>query len=152
MPEFRISIMINKSVDIVLKAYLEPGNIVHWTKDLERFEVVKGEAGLVGSIARLHYLQDGQRYVMEDRLIHVDPGKRYVSQVSSDFLDADIETTFESTDEGTRMTVFWKGRPKILSLRLLSPFLRGKMAREATKELEVFKSLVETRGVDFSQK
>jgi len=150
MTEFRITVHIDRDIDIVVKAFLEPGNIVHYTKDLVRFEVVKREPGLVGSVARLHYSQGGHPYVLEDRMLSVEPGKRYVSQVTGDALEALVETTFERSGEGTEMTVSWSGKAKVLSLRLLFPLLRGKMARGAREELETFKDLVETRGADFS--
>ena len=150
MTEFKISLLINRDIDTVVKAFVNPDNIPLYTKHLERFEIVEREPDLEGSVARLHYLEGGKRYVMEDRMLHVEPGRKYVSQVAGDAVEAHVETTFERASEGTLMTVHWAGKAKVLALKLLFPLMRGRMARGAMEELETFKRLVETRGADFS--
>ena len=49
------------------------------------------------------------------------------------------------------MSLAWLGKGKLLFLKLLLPFMRGKIIMQATAELERFKELVETCGVDFSK-
>lgn len=146
MSKFKTGIIINKPIDIVVKAYLNPDNIIHWTKDLERFEIIKGTPGEVGSVARLHYIQKGRKYIMEDKLLECDPGEKYISQVSSDFLVARVETIFNSIDDKTGMSIKWEGTPKIFFLKIIFPFMKGKMTRQAQSELEIFKKLVESMG------
>ncbi len=125
--------------------------MAHYTKHLVRFETVSRTPDLVGSVGRLHYNQDGQQYVMEDRMLESEPGKRYLSRVSGDALEATVETTFAPASGGTDMTMRWSGKGRVLLLKLLMPIMRGRMVREATEELETFKRLVETRGADFSK-
>lgn len=67
--EFEISTTIYKPVDIIIDALNIPENHVYWTSHLERFEVIKGGPNQVGSIAHLHYLENGRRYIMEDKLL-----------------------------------------------------------------------------------
>jgi hypothetical protein len=151
MTSFEISTEINKPVDIVTAALNNADNFPYWQNDLERFEVVKGGPDQVGSIGRLHYSQKGRSYIMEDRLIYCEPGKKYVSEVEGDALFARVETTLQSLNDNTKMTLRWSGKGKILFLRLFLPFLRGKIAKQAKKELEMFKQLVEERGANFSK-
>jgi hypothetical protein len=151
MTEFEISTTINKPADIVTEALNNPENFPYWQTDLEKFEVVKGGPNQVGSIGRLHYSQKGRPYIMEDRLIYCEPGKKYISEVTGDALTAKVETTLESSEDKTEMSLKWAGKGKILPLKLLLPLLRGKIAKQAKKELETFKHLVETRGSDFSK-
>lgn len=75
MTKFKISTIINQPSDIVIKALNNPENFPYWTTDLEKFEVIKGRPNEVGSIAHLHYSQKGRSYIMEDKLIHCEPGK-----------------------------------------------------------------------------
>ena len=85
---------------------LDPEQVVHWTSDLERFEVVSGKPGEVGSTARLHYREGGRAYVMQDVLLEADPLRRYVSQVSGEALSAQVETTLaRQQGGGTRVNV-----------------------------------------------
>jgi hypothetical protein len=150
MSRFKISTIIDKPVDFVAGALNNPENFPYWQTDLERFEVVKGRANEVGAIARLHYSQKGRSYIMEDRLIHCEPGRKYVSQVSGDALTAEVVTTLRPMGDKTEMSLEWSGKGKMLLLRLLLPFLRGRLTKQAKQELETFKHLVETRGIDFS--
>ena len=124
--------------------------MTHWTKYLERFEVVKGNSIEAGALARLHFKKKDRTYIMEDELLETEPGKRYKSRVSGQGIIAEVETQFEQTDNGTLITLRWTGRGKAAPLNLLLYLLRGKIKREATSELTEFKTLVETYGVKFS--
>lgn len=151
MTRFEISVIIDKLVDIVADALNNADNFPYWQTDLERFEVIKGGPNQEGSVGRLHYSQKGRPYIMEDRLIHCEPGKKYVSEVEGEAIFAIVETTLQSLGGKTKMNLRWSGRGKVLFLRLLLPFLRVRMTKQAKKELEIFKQLVEERGADFSK-
>ena len=150
MVEFEINTVINKSVKIVVEALMNPDNFVHWQTDLVKFEVIERKPGEVGSIAHLHYSQKGRSYIMEDKMIYCEPGKKYVSEVSGDAIYAKVETTLQPMGEKTKINLQWSGKGKIFLLKLLLPLIKGKMIRQSKKELETFKHLVETRGSDFS--
>lgn len=149
MTSFKASIVIDRPVDVVVQALMNPDNFPYWQTDLERFEVVKLRPGMVGSVGRLHYSQKGRSYVLEDRMISCEPGRRYVSQVTGEAITARVETTLTPLGNKTEMTLMWSGKGKMLLLKLLLPLLRGKMMRQSRAELATFKELVETRGSDF---
>lgn len=150
--EFKISINIDQPAEIVNQALIEPENALQWTSDLEKFEVVKGEPGLTGSIAHLHYRQGGRSYIMEDVLEYAEPGRRYVSRVSGGGMVARVETTIEPSASRTELTILWSGTSKSILAKLLFPFLRGTMIRRARSDLETFKNLVEAHGAHFPEK
>ena len=151
MTRFEISTVINKPVEVVTQALNNADNFPYWQTDLMKFEIVKGGPDQVGSIGRLHYSQKGRSYILEDRLIHCEPGRKYVSEVEGDAIFARVETTLQPLDSKTRMNLRWSGKGKILFLRLFLPCLRARMVKQAKKELEMFKQLVEERGADFSK-
>ena len=150
--EFKIGINIDQPADIVNQALMQPANAPLWTSDLEKFEVVKGEPGLTGSIAHLHYRQGGRSYIMEEVLEYAEPGRRYVSRVSGNGVIAHVETTIEPSASRSELTVLWSGTSKSIPAKLLFPFLRGMMLRRARADLQTFKNLVETHGAHFPEK
>ena len=151
MMEFEVSTLIDKPVKIVVEALMNPDNFVHWQTDLVKFEVIERKTGEVGSIAHLHYSQKGRSYIMEDKMIYCEPGKKYVSEVTGDAIYAKVETTLQSMGDKTKINLRWSGKGKIFLLKLLLPLMKGKMIKQSKNELDTFKHLIETRGSNFSE-
>ena len=150
MPTFQVSTIIHRPVETIVAALMNADNHPYWTKHLERFEVLSGEAGKAGAVGRLHYLENGRRYVMEDRMLEAEPGSRYVSRVKGDVIEAIVETRLEPVADGIKITILWTGRGTRLPLNIMLPLMRRRMIRQSQEELETFRDLVETRGSDFS--
>jgi hypothetical protein len=149
---FKMEILINAPSEVVDEALWTPGNAECWTKDLERFELVKGKPREVGTVGRLHYVQGGKEHIMEDVLEYSEPGKRYRSRVSGPAISATVETILEPVNGKTKVRIIWDGKGKILTLKLLLPLLKRKLVRQSLDEFRTFKELVETRGSDFTFK
>jgi len=149
MVRFRISTVIHKPADVVARALNNAENAPYWTTDLVKFEVIKGGPDMVGSVGHLHYLQKGRSYILVDKLIYCEPGKKYISEVEGEAISARVETTLNDQGGKTEMDLVWEGKGRNLALKVLLPLLKGRMIRQSKKELETFRELVETRGSDF---
>lgn len=136
-------IEIDRPAEAIVAVILNPEMAVRWTSGLERFEVTSGRPGDVGSTARLHYREGDRTHVMEDRLLEVDPFRRYRSRVTGDMLSAEVETTLTPTAGGTRVDIRWTGAGKPLLLKLALPWMRASIARQASADLRKLKALVE---------
>jgi len=150
MVEFTISVTIDQLRETVVKAFLNPHNMIFWTKDLEKIEIIEKEPGKVGAVAHLHYLQNGKQYMMKDELIYCEPGFKYVSKVSADDLTARVETSFIEQGQNTEIKMKWSGRGKNTYMNLSLYILKMKIAKQAKRELNTFKNLVEKRGSKFN--
>lgn len=138
------SIIIKRPPEAVTRVILDPALTMLWTSDLERFEVISGQPGLVGSVALLHYRRGDRQYVMEDELLEAEPSRRYVSRVHGQGLWAQVETQLiPDGDGGTLVTVRWTGRGTRPLIRLLLPLMRKAVARGALRDLTSLKRLVE---------
>ena len=142
----RESITIERPPEAVAAVLMDADKAVVWNTDLQKFEVLSERPGMVGSKARLHYVQDGQPYVLEDELLEVEPNRRYLSRVTGDALEAEVETWLVPTSGGTQVTIRWTGAGKPLLLRLLMPFMRRKIARGVQTDLAKLKAVVESGG------
>jgi uncharacterized protein YndB with AHSA1/START domain len=150
MPTIEATVEIAQPPETVAEAFLDPANAVYWTSDLDRFEVISRKPGEVGSVAHLHYNQDGRPYILEDVLEEMVPNQYFRSNVTGGGLKAQVETWLREKNGGTEVTVRWSGTGNSLLMRLFLPFMRGAILRQASTELETFKTLVETRGPHFS--
>ena len=150
MVQFELMAEINKPPDVVVQALMRVENAPYWNTDLVRFELISGEPGKVGSVGRIHYVQKGREYILEDVMEHVDPGRRYVSRLTGPDIIAHVETLIEPIDRGSRMVIVWTGKGRRFLPRLLLPLIRSSLVRQSQQELATFKELVETWGADFS--
>lgn len=151
MPVIETTIEIAQPPEVVAEAFLDPDNAVYWTKDLERFEVISGGPGEIGSVAHLHYAQKGRTYIMVDVLEDFVPNRYFKSRIEGAGLKAQVETWLKEIKDGTEVTIRWSGSGSTLFMRLLLPFMRGAILRHTKNDLEKFKNLVETHGANFSR-
>ena len=151
MVTFKITTIINRPSTIVWKAFINPDNMLHWTKYLEKVEVVKGKFGEIGALSRLHYLEKGKAYILEDKLLAYKEGKRIVSEVSGQGMKILLETTLDPLDKATKVSMQWKGTSDSIFMRIMLWLMQKKISKHALNELLHFKSLVEIHGETFSK-
>ena len=152
MAKFSIYMNIIQSPEITWKAYIDPQNMIQWTRYLQKMEVIEGKFGEVGAIAHLHYLEKGRSYILEDKLLSYEEGRRILSQVSGQGMVIEVETIFNPHQNGTSISIKWKGTSKSLIVRFILKLMQRKIAKQAEVELNTFKSLVEAHGANFPKK
>ena len=84
MAKFRITTNIYKPLDIVWNAFIDPQNMLLWTRYLEKVEEIEGKFGEIGAIGHLHYLEKGRSYILEDKLLSYEERRRILSQVAGE--------------------------------------------------------------------
>jgi uncharacterized membrane protein len=149
MAKFEISTVINSPIDIVYQAFVDTDNMLKWTKDLEKIEIVKGKFGEIGSAMQLHYNKKGRKSILQDTLEYIDPKRKIKSRVTGGGLNASVETTFYATNDRTIITMLWNGKGNNIIVTTILSILKNKIKREAQSELNLFRELVEKYGVKF---
>ena len=150
MVSFKITTNIARPADIVWRAFINPDNMLHWTKYLEKVEVVKGVFGEIGALSRLHYVEKGKAYILEDKLLDFEEGKRIVSEVFGHGMKIILETNFDPIDGFTNVSMLWTGTGNSFFVRIALWLMQNKISKQALNELLHFKSLVEVHGEGFS--
>ena len=144
MPTVGASIRINAPVDVVVAVLLDADKAPLWTSGLDRLELVEGSVGEPGSIGRAHYQEGDRRYVLNDVLEEVDPGRRYVSRISGGGITARVETVLQPMTPGeTRLQLRWSGRGTNPVTWLMLPFMRRRMAERMATDLDALRVLAE---------
>ena len=151
MPTIEVAVEIAATPEVIAEAFLDPDNHVHYTADLERFEVIRRQPGQVGSLAHLHYRQRGRTYILADELMEIIPDQYFRSRISGGGLAAEVQTWIHALNGSSRVTLRWSGTGTSLLTRLMLPIMKGRIRREAIKELRTFKALVEMHGAHFSE-
>ncbi len=144
MPSVEVSTRIAAEPAAIEAVLLDADLAPRWTAGLERLELVEGRPGQAGSTGRAHYREGGRRYVLEDVLEEVEPGRRYRSRVRGGGIEARVETILEPTGGGdTQVTLRWAGRGTNPVTFLVLPLMRTRIRARAQADLESLKVLVE---------
>lgn len=121
-----------------------------WTAGLEHFEWVSGDLGEPGCVGLAHYREGGRRFTVEDRLLEVEPGRHFKSEIEGGGLKATVTTDLERIPEGTRITIRWAGSGTNPITWLMLPLMRGQIEQRSQDDLRALKELVEARAASGS--
>jgi hypothetical protein len=117
-----------------------------WQDGLERMETIRGAHNEVGALARLHYVENGRSYVMQDELLECERDRRWKSRVSGNGMTIVVETTIEDADGGTRLRMVWDGRPDAVWARLAFFLIRPTVRKHLEADLESLRQLIVSRS------
>jgi hypothetical protein len=133
---------VRAPIDDVAAALNDAELAPRWQRDLERMEVVRGAPNEVGALARLHYVEKGRAYIMEDELLECDPDRRWRSRVSGNGVSAVVETRLTAAGDDTDVDMTWSGRPDALWARPLFYALKPIMRRRMRADLDALARLL----------
>ncbi len=140
------SIVLDAPVHIVAQALNAAEDAPKWQRHLVRMEVVEGGANQIGSLARLHYVERGRSYVLEDKLLECDPDRRWRSHVSGNGMQIDVETTLIPVGSQTELRLTWNAHPEKRLARVVFWAMRPAIRRNLNADLQRLARLVEDRA------
>lgn len=148
MPTVVTSVSIAAPASAVAGVLLDAEAAPIWTSGLNRLELVDGSIGEPGSVGLAHYEEGNRSYILEDRLVSVTPNRRYVSEISGGGMKARVTTTLVEGGGGTRVTVSWSGTGTNPVMWAILWFMKGRIAKRASEDLDSLRELVEARWRD----
>lgn len=151
MPVVDASVFVAAPPTAVSAVLLDADAAPLWTAGLERLELIEGKVGEPGSVGHAHYREGKRSYVLEDRLVSVDPNCRYVSTITGGGLTADVETTLEPMGDGTMITITWAGTGTNPFTRLVISLMKRRIGKRAGRDLDALRTLVESRWQDTAE-
>jgi hypothetical protein len=143
--KLRHEILLPASPDQVADILGSADDAPKWQDGLERMETVRGAHNEVGALARLHYVEQGRSYVMQDELLECEPDRRWKSRVSGNGMTIIVDTVLEDVGEGTQLRMVWDGRPDAVWARLVFPLARPTISSHMEADLESLRQLVVSR-------
>ena len=145
MPIVRSSVLIQSSPERVAAVLLDPSLAPRWTAGLERLEVISGEPGVAGCVGHAHYREGRRRYVLEDVLEDVTPGRHYRSRITGGGISVAVETRLESVaPDATRLSLRWEGHGTTLGSKVMLPLLKRRIAQRMATDLAALHRLCES--------
>ena len=146
MPTLEERIDISASTSAVTAVLLDIDAAPLWTSGLERLELVEGSIGESGCVGLAHYVEDGRRYVVEDRLVESRPGSYYTSRVRGGGFEATVETTLDESPAGTSLTIRWRGTGTNPLSKAALLLMRRRVGKRMQQDMQALRDLVERRG------
>ena len=153
MARIKVSIDINAGCEEVFDAATDLASWPDRIEAITRVEVLgEGPVG-EGTVFRETRMMFGREATEEMTIATFERPHRYVTNADSCGCDYVSTTTFTPTPEGTRMTLDFRGRPRTLVARLMTPIgwlFTGALRRCVVRDFENMKAHIESAGADRS--
>ena len=146
---FTETLVINRPIEHVWRAFDDPEDMKRWQPTLASFEHISGERGQPGSKSRIVYQEGKRRIEMTETLLERSEHQRlsgiYEVGGSVSATTSRIDNEFEDLGGSTRWTMeseFEFTRAE----RFIMPFMKWIFVRRTRDDMRRFKEMVETNN------
>lgn len=143
--KYELELTINKPHAEVWRVFDDSENLDRWQPSLTKIERLEGMAGQPGSVARLTFKNGEREYSLVEKIIQREEPHRLDQLYENEFADNTIKNTFlENGNNETHWKVEVEFNFKTLLMRILGPFMKKRFAANTQRDMDRFKTLVES--------
>jgi uncharacterized membrane protein len=142
---FESEVAVEAPIDFSWEVFQDPSDMHKWLIGFKEIVVVEGSPGVIGSKYKLTFEQSGEVVEMTETITRMEPPNAMGFDLSSDFLDGQIEILFTHEDGITRIhsANSYRGNGPINNLVLM--MVEGEIVDQDQSNLNRLKELIESR-------
>lgn len=140
---YQNEVVINAPREKVVELFEDPNNIAKWQPGFISMELIKGEAGTVGSQHRMHYKMGKRDIEMVETITKIDLPNVFSGTYTAKNVFNAIDNNFEDLGNGT--TRYWTQNEFRMSgmMKVFGWIMPGAFKKQSQKYLDLFKEFVE---------
>lgn len=143
--KYRLELTLQKPRAEVWRIFDDPNNMDKWQPTLTKIERLEGVAGQPDSVAKLTFKNGDREFSLIEKVTHRAEPERLDGMYENEFADNAVKNTF--LERGSNETL-WKVEVefkfKTLAMRLIGPFVKKKFVANTQRDMDRFKTLVES--------
>ena len=145
MARFTTSIAISRERGLVYREYLDPANFPRWVSNWLRMETPVGKPDEAGGQNLVYFAGRSGEIVVEENIVSVEPGRRYVYVMRSPYTVSTVQVGFESEGTGTRIRWDNEVHGRNALWALLLPAIVPRMKASIEHDLATLKQMIESK-------
>lgn len=125
--------------------FSDQDTLPRWITGLQRIEQVEGKPGEVGSVSKHVYLEKGRIIEMIETITAHEPERHFAGELETGGMQCTIRVDFVDKGDSTLMRFRSDFRSQGFLMKLMMPFVKGRVRARQEGDMKKFKALVERR-------
>ena len=140
------TVIINKPIKEVWKFFKDPDNLKFWLSGFQKFELVSGEPGSVGSKTKHYFLEKGKELVLDEEIIEIIPEKKFEGTLASSMMVNTVTNYFNDLgNDQTEYSITADTAFKGFVWKQLGPLMKGEFKKRQEKDIQTLKQVLESQ-------
>jgi uncharacterized protein YndB with AHSA1/START domain len=139
----KTAVTINKPVEKIWEAFINPANLPHWLSDLVSATLISGKQGLPGSKHKLVFKERGNEVTVTETVQEATPLKHFRSTMENKQMNSEVDFRFISFGNYTEIIQTVHLFPHNFLMKLWMPFIKAGVRKTLTKDLIKMKKMIE---------
>ena len=141
------TIIINKPIKDVWSFFENPDNLKLWLSGFQKVEHVSGVPGTRGAKAKHYFLERGKELVLDEEIIEVIPGKKFVGTLGSSMMVNTVTNYFNDLGNGqTEYSISSDTQFKGFLWKQIGPLMKGDFKKRQEKDMQTLKQVLENKN------
>ena len=138
------TVIINKPIKEVWSFFQNPDNLPLWLAGFQKYELVSGAAGTVGSITKHYFLERGKELILEEKILEIIPEKKFASSLDSSMMTNTVTNYFNDLGNGqTECSLSSDVQFKGFLWKQLGPLMKREFKKRQENDLQKLRQVLE---------